>query len=148
MLREQFWQRYRLAELNQAEWEALCDGCGLCCLVKLQDEDSAEVAYTRVACMLLDTRTASCQDYPNRLQHVPDCLQLTPERVAILPWLPTTCAYRRVHEGKPLPNWHHLLTGSRQTVHQARKSAAGRCVSELDSHPDLLEEQIIRWVKI
>lgn len=144
--RPNFWRHYALDALSTAEWEALCDGCGLCCLVKLQDEDTQEVVYTRVACMLLDTKTASCRDYPNRQQQVPDCLQLTPDKVPQLPWLPETCAYRRVHEERPLPEWHHLLTGSRQTVHQAKRSAAGRCISELNVAPDDIETQVIRWV--
>lgn len=99
-LRPQFWKNYPLTALTQAEWEALCDGCGLCCLVKLEDEDSHEVAYTKVACKLLDCTTARCSDYPNRQQQVPDCIQLTPEKLDSIHWLPPSCAYRRLKEGK------------------------------------------------
>ena len=89
---------------------------GLCCLVKLEDEETAEVAYTKVACKLLDCKTARCSDYPNRQQHVADCIQLTPERLQTITWLPPSCAYRRLNEGKNLPSWHYLNTGSRQSV--------------------------------
>ena len=146
-MRERFWQHYTLAELTQPEWEALCDGCGLCCLVKLEDEDTAEVVYTKVACKLLDTKTARCTDYANRQQHVPDCLQLTPERVPQLTWLPPSCAYRRLDEGKALPRWHPLITGDANSVRKARKSAAGRCISENDVAEEDVEEYVIRWVR-
>lgn len=146
-LRPQFWKHYSLAEMNQAEWEALCDGCGLCCLVKLEDDETNEVAYTKVACKLLDCKTARCSDYPNRLQHVPDCIQLTPEKLQSIHWLPSSCAYRRLNEGKHLPTWHYLNTGSRNSVIEARKSAAGRCISELDIDEDEIEDYIVRWVR-
>lgn len=146
-LRPQFWKNYSLAEMNQAEWEALCDGCGLCCLVKLEDDETNEVAYTKVACKLLDCKTARCSDYPNRLQHVPDCIQLTPEKLQSIHWLPSSCAYRRINEGKPLPTWHYLNTGSRNSVIEARKSAAGRCISESDVDEDDIEDYIVRWVR-
>jgi len=147
VLRPHFWKHYTLTELTLAEWEALCDGCGLCCLIKLEDEETAEVAYTKVACKLLDCQTARCSDYPNRLDYVPDCIQLTPEKLQEIHWLPSSCAYRRVNEGKSLPSWHYLNTGSRQTILQARKSAAGRCLSETDIHEDEIEEYIVRWVR-
>ncbi len=99
-LRPLFWKNYTLEQLTQAEWEALCDGCGLCCLVKLEDEDTHEVAYTKVACKLLDCNTGRCSDYPNRQQQVPDCLQLTPETLKTIHWLPSSCAYKRLNEGK------------------------------------------------
>jgi uncharacterized protein len=146
-LRPHFWKNYTLAELNTAEWEALCDGCGLCCLIKLEDEDTQEVAYTKVACKLLDCTSAQCSDYPNRMQHVPDCIQLTPEKLETIHWLPSTCGYRRVKEGKSLPTWHHLMTGSRESILSARKSAAGRCVSEIDVDEDEIEDYIVRWVR-
>ena len=114
-LRPNFWKNYSLDQLNPAEWEALCDGCGLCCLVKLEDEDTAEVVYTKVACKLLDCKTARCSDYAHRQEHVADCLQLTPERLQTITWLPPSCAYRRLNEGKNLPSWHYLNTGSRQS---------------------------------
>ena len=146
-IRPQFWKNLSLSELNQSEWEALCDGCGLCCLVKLEDDETQEIAYTKVACKLLDCQTAQCSDYPNRKQHVPDCIQLTPEKLDQIHWLPGSCAYRRINEGKSLPAWHHLITGSRHNVVKARKSAAGRCISELDVDPEEIDEYIVRWVR-
>jgi uncharacterized cysteine cluster protein YcgN (CxxCxxCC family) len=146
-LRPQFWKKYSLEALNAQEWEALCDGCGLCCLVKLEDEDTQEVAYTKVACKLLDCTTACCSNYPERLQSVPDCIQLTPEKLRQIHWLPASCAYRRLDEGKSLPSWHYLNTGSRQSVIQARKSAAGRCISETEVDEEQIDEYIVRWVR-
>ena len=146
-IRPQFWKKYPLDQLSSAEWEALCDGCGLCCLVKLEDEETAEVAYTKVACKLLDCKTAHCQDYANRRQQVPDCIQLTAEKLPTIHWLPSSCAYRRLHEGKNLPSWHYLNTGSRQSVIKAKKSAAGRCISEVDIHEDEIDDYIVRWVR-
>ena len=146
-LRTQFWKKYPLEALNPQEWEALCDGCGLCCLVKLEDEDTHEVAYTKVACKLLDCSSARCSNYPERLQYVPDCIQLTPEKLEQIHWLPASCAYRRLSEGKNLPSWHYLNTGSRQSVIQARKSAAGRCISETEVNEDEIDEYIVRWVR-
>jgi hypothetical protein len=147
-MRPRFWAQYPLEALTPEEWEALCDGCGLCCLVKLEDEDSGEVAYTRVACKLLDPATGWCSQYAERRLHVPDCIQLTPALVAQLRWLPRTCAYRLVHEKKPLPDWHPLLTGHPDSTRQARQSVAGRSLSELQVPEDELEHHIVRWVKI
>ena len=153
-LRPQFWKNYALEELNAAEWEALCDGCGLCCLVKLEDEDSGDVVYTKVACKLLECDTGRCTDYTNRQQQVPDCLQLTPESLRKMHWLPPSCAYKRLAEGKNLPSWHYLNTGSRQSVITAKKSVAGRCISERDIPEgdddfvaEFLEDQVVRWVR-
>lgn len=142
-----FWKHYSLAELNHTEWEALCDGCGLCCLIKLEDEESHEVAYTKVACKLLDCSSGQCSNYPERQKHVPDCIQLTPEKLGQIGWLPPSCAYRRLNEGKDLPAWHHLNTGSREAMIKARKSAAGRCISESDVDEDDIEDYIVRWVR-
>ncbi|KAA8732476.1 YcgN family cysteine cluster protein [Acinetobacter qingfengensis] len=146
-LRPQFWQHYSIDALTHAEWEALCDGCGLCCLIKLEDDETQEVAYTKVACKLLDCQSAACSDYPDRHQYVPDCIQLTPELLQQIHWLPSSCAYRRVAEGKPLPNWHYLLTGDRNSIIKAKKSAAKRCISETQVQEDDIEEYIIRWVR-
>lgn len=146
-LRPQFWIKYSLEQMTQAEWEAVCDGCGLCCLVKLEDEDSGEVCYTKVACKLLDGQTAACSDYANRMVHVPDCIQLDYDSLQKIKWLPSSCAYRRLNEGKNLPTWHYLNTGSRSSVREARKSAAGRCISELDINEDEIDEYVIRWVR-
>ncbi|MHC3034369.1 YcgN family cysteine cluster protein [Acinetobacter nosocomialis] len=146
-LRPLFWKNYTLEQLTQPEWEALCDGCGLCCLVKLEDEDTHEVAYTKVACKLLDCSTGRCSDYSNRQQQVPDCLQLTPESLKTIHWLPSSCAYKRLNEGKNLPSWHYLNTGTRQSVVKAKKSVAGRCIPETDVHKDDLEDYVVRWVR-
>lgn len=146
-LRPQFWKNYTLEQMNPLEWEALCDGCGLCCLVKLEDPDTLEVAYTKVSCQLLDCKTAQCSDYTQRLKHVPDCIQLTPERLQGITWLPASCAYRRLNEGKNLPSWHYLNTGSRQSVIRAKKSVAGRCISERDINEEEIDEYIVRWVR-
>ena len=146
-LRPHFWKTYTLEQLTQAEWEALCDGCGQCCLVKLEDDETFEVAYTKVACKLLDCGTGHCSDYTNRMQYVPDCIQLTPEKLQSIHWLPTSCAYRRLNEGKSLPAWHYLNTGSRHNVIKARKSVAGRCISETDVNEDEIDEYIVRWVR-
>jgi uncharacterized cysteine cluster protein YcgN (CxxCxxCC family) len=147
-LREHFWERYALTELNSAEWEALCDGCGRCCLHKLEYEDSDEIDFTRVACKLLDVSTARCGDYPNRKQQVPDCVQLTPENVGTINWLPPTCAYRRVHEGQGLPRWHPLLTGDLLSVKTAKISVIGRVISETEINEEDIEEHIIRWIRM
>ncbi len=147
LLRPQFWQKYTLNELNLQEWEALCDGCGLCCLVKLEDEDTGQVVYTKVACKLLDCNTGRCNDYESRQQHVSDCLQLQPDTISKMTWLPPSCAYRRLNEGKNLPSWHYLNTGSRTSVQKAKKSVAGRCISETEVAEDDLEDYVVRWVR-
>ena len=146
-LRTEFWKNYTLEQLTQAEWEALCDGCGQCCLIKLEDDETNEIAYTKVACKLLDCTTGHCSDYPNRMQHVPDCIQLTPEKLATIHWLPPSCAYRRLKEGKNLPTWHYLNTGSHDSIIKARKSAAGRCISENKINEEEIEDYVVRWVR-
>jgi hypothetical protein len=124
-----FWEK-PLAALDRAEWEALCDGCGKCCLHKLEDEDTGEVQATNIACKLLDRFTCRCVNYRGRRAFVPDCIRLTPEKVAAISWLPTTCAYRLRAEGKPLPDWHYLISGDREAVHEAGMSARGWTVAE------------------
>ena len=141
-LRERFWERYSLKELRRAEWEALCDGCGKCCLHKLEDEETGRIYRTNVACRLLDRETGRCGDYKNRRAFVPDCVQLRPELVRQLDWLPGTCAYRRVDEGKPLPAWHYLVSGDREAVHEVGASVRGWTISEVDASVDL-EHHII-----
>lgn len=124
-----FWEK-PLESLSRSEWEALCDGCGKCCLHKIEDYDSGEVQATNVACKLLDRFSCRCSNYRGRRAFVPDCIRLTPEAVAKLPWLPGTCAYRLRSEGKPLPDWHYLISGDRESVHEAGMSARGWTVSE------------------
>lgn len=141
-LRERFWERYRLRELNRAEWEALCDGCGKCCLHKLEDEETGKIYRTNVACRLLNRESGLCSDYKNRRAFVPDCVQLRPELVSQLDWLPGTCAYRRVDEGRPLPAWHYLISGDREAVHEVGASVRGWTISEVDASVDL-EHHII-----
>lgn len=141
-----FWESKTLAEMNETEWESLCDGCGRCCLIKLEEADTSEVAFIAVACRLLDTQKCRCRDYARRHQRVPDCIPLTPATVATTTWLPRTCAYRLVHEGKPLFPWHPLISGSPDSVHRAGISVRGRVLSESQVHPDSYAEHIIHWV--
>jgi uncharacterized protein len=141
-LRDRFWE-LPLSALTRAEWEALCDGCGRCCLHKIEDEDTGEIINTNVSCRLLDTSTAQCKDYRNRKAFVPDCLRLTPAIVASVTWLPPTCAYRLRQEDKPLYDWHYLVSGDRDTVRHAGVSVRGRVVSEIDAGP--LEHHIVDW---
>jgi hypothetical protein len=124
-----FWEK-PLAALTRDEWEALCDGCGKCCLHKLEDADTGEVHATNVACKLLDRHTARCTNYRGRKAYVPDCVRLTSSRVGALAWLPSTCAYRLRSEGKPLPDWHYLVCGDREAVHRAGMSIRGWTVGE------------------
>jgi uncharacterized protein len=143
-LRDGFWE-LPIGALDRAEWEALCDGCGRCCLHKLEDEDTGEVIETNVACRLLDHANARCSDYKHRKAFVPDCLRLTPRLVEQISWLPPTCAYRLRADGKPLPPWHYLLTGSRESMVLAGVCVAGRVVSEDDAGP--LEHHVVEWPK-
>lgn len=142
-----FWERKTLAELSQEEWESLCDGCGRCCLHKLEDEDTGLVYYTDVACRLLDTATCRCTNYTARLEHVPDCVVLKPANLDDLTWMPGTCAYRRLAEGRSLADWHPLVSGNTDSVHRAGISVHGRCVPEKDVETEDLEEHVIRWLK-
>lgn len=125
-----FWEEKSLRQMSGEEWESLCDGCGKCCLHKLEDEETGEIYPTNVACRLLDRKHSRCRDYKNRKTHVPDCVQLKPENLTSIEWLPSTCAYRLVAEGKPLFDWHHLISGSRETVHASGHSTRGWTVSE------------------
>ena len=127
------WWNKPLDRLDRGEWEALCDGCGRCCLHKLEDDETGELFPTNVACKLLDRRSGQCSDYGNRKKHVADCVQLVPGKLEELEWLPNTCAYRLRAAGEPLPNWHYLVSGSRETVHQAGMSTRGWTVSEVDA---------------
>jgi uncharacterized cysteine cluster protein YcgN (CxxCxxCC family) len=142
-----WWNRKALAELDPGEWEALCDGCAKCCLHKLENEDTGEVCYTRVRCRYLDEARCRCTVYENRSARVPNCIHLSPDELGELTWLPATCAYRLRSEGRPLPSWHYLESGSRETVHQAGVSIRGRALSEEYVHPDGFEEHIVQWVE-
>jgi hypothetical protein len=125
-----FWQTKSLEQMTVREWESLCDGCGLCCLIRFEDEESGEIIPTRVACRLFDGGACRCSDYANRKAQVPDCIKLTPYNIEDLKWMPPSCAYRRLHEGKPLPLWHPLITGDAESVHRAGVSVRGQTVSE------------------
>ncbi len=137
-----FWQVKSLAEMSPEEWESLCDGCAKCCMVSLRDEATAEVFTTRLSCRLLDRDACRCRDYPNRFGRVKDCLQMTPRRAASLEWLPSTCAYRLIARGKPLPDWHPLVSGDPLSVHAAGVSVRGFAISEDDVDEDDAEEFI------
>ena len=143
-LRERFWE-LPLDTVTRAEWEALCDGCGQCCLHKVEDADTGDFYNTNVACKLLDLETARCSDYRNRRAYVPDCLRLTIRNAGDLEWLPQTCAYRLRAHDEPLPDWHYLLTGSREAMHAAGISVIGKVVSETDAGP--IEHHIV-WAGI
>ncbi len=143
-----FWETKSLKEMTEIEWESLCDGCAQCCLQKLEFEDTGEVEYTRLACRLLDTETGHCRNYENRLSLVSDCLKINPEDIDEFKWLPASCAYRRLSEGKTLPEWHPLITGDRNSVSAAGYSVKGRVIPEDWVSPDDWEEHIIHWVKL
>jgi uncharacterized cysteine cluster protein YcgN (CxxCxxCC family) len=130
MARVPFWRRKTLEQMTAAEWESLCDGCGLCCLVRFEDEDTGDIIPTRVHCKLFDAHACTCTDYVNRQRHVPDCVKLTPGNIEALPWMPKSCAYRRLHEGRDLADWHPLISGDPESVHRAGVSVRGQTVSE------------------
>jgi len=141
-----FWKTKSLAEMTEAEWESLCDGCARCCLNKLEEEDTGRLYFTDVGCRLLDDQTCRCSDYANRLGIVPDCVKLTPQTVPEIAWLPPSCAYRLVAEGKDLYWWHPLVSGDRNTVHAAGVSVRGRLSgTENEISDDELEDHIVSW---
>ena len=141
-----FWRAKRMSEMTQAEWESLCDGCGRCCLNKLIDEDTHQTVFTDVGCRLLDAKTCRCSDYARRQQRVKDCIRLTWRNIKRLTWLPPTCGYRLVAEGRDLAWWHPLVSGDPETVHTAGISVRGRVTaSEKDVPDNKLEEYIVSW---
>jgi uncharacterized protein len=141
-----FWRRKSLAEMSRNEWESLCDGCGRCCLVKLESEDTGEIHFTDIACRLLETASCRCSDYTNRARRVADCVRLTPRRVQTLPWLPPTCAYRLVAEGKDLFPWHPLVSGTPSSVHAAGISVRGKVsCREDDIAIEDYVDRIVAW---
>ena len=125
-----FWETKSLKEMTPREWESLCDGCGLCCLIRFEDEDTGEIIPTRVHCRLFDSESCACSNYADRKRHVPDCIKLTPQNVSTLKWMPLSCAYRRVNEGRGLADWHPLISGDPESVHRAGVSIRGETVSE------------------
>jgi hypothetical protein len=141
--KENFWQTKTLEQMTPDEWESLCDGCGLCCLVKIEDADTGEVFNTSASCRQLDIETCRCHDYENRLTGVPMCIQLTLENLAQLDWLPETCAYKRLNMGQLLPSWHPLITKNKNSVHEAGFSAKWFAQSEEYVHPDQLIDFVI-----
>jgi uncharacterized cysteine cluster protein YcgN (CxxCxxCC family) len=146
-----FWETTPLERMTREQWESLCDGCGLCCLIRFEDADSGEVIPTRVHCRLLDAATCSCSNYPGRKREVPDCISLTPALIPRLGWMPKSCAYRRLHEGRGLADWHPLISGDPESVHRAGVSVRGQTISESEleheddmvdhAAPDLLAER-------
>ena len=138
-----FWQTKSLVQMNREEWESLCDGCGRCCLHKLEYEGTGTVEYTNIACRLLDIGSCRCMDYDNRRTFVPNCRSLTPETVRATAWLPPTCAYRLLDEGRDLSWWHPLVSGDANTVHEAGISVRGRVVTEAQAGDD--RDHVVSW---
>ncbi len=143
-----FWRAKTMAEMTPGEWESLCDGCGRCCLNKLEDWDTGEIHYTNIACTLFDGQTCQCRDYANRFKTVPDCVKLEPQDVAGYAWLPPTCAYRRLDEGRDLAEWHPLISGDPESVHRAGISVRGKTRSEDGLTPEDYEDHLVDWVNV
>lgn len=142
-----FWEDKSLGELNDEEWEALCDGCARCCMIKLEDEDDGSIHYTGLVCDLLDTNRCRCTRYPERHKLVKDCIDFDADLVSTLRWLPVTCGYRRVAEGKGLLPWHPLISGSAESVHEAQISVRDRVIPVRMVHEDEYQEHIVDWVE-
>ena len=143
---EKFWESKTLSEMSQQEWESLCDGCGRCCLNKLEDEDTGEIYFTNVTCKLLDIEQCCCTDYENRKESMPDCMILSVDNHAALEVMPSTCAYRLLQLGKKLPDWHPLISGTKESVIEAGVSIIGKVISEEFIHFEQFPEHLINWV--
>ena len=141
--KKHFWETKSLKQMTKFEWESLCDGCGKCCLHKLEDIDTGEVSISNVTCSFLDEETCNCKDYSNREKNVPDCISLDLKNIKKLQWLPETCAYRLIDEGKSLYNWHHLISGSKSTIHEYGMSVRDYSINE--SKLNNAEEYILEW---
>jgi len=146
-LEPEYWKKKDLTAMNPEEWEALCDGCGKCCLFKFINPGEETVCFTNVVCRYMDLETCRCTDYDNRHVNVPDCIYLTPKIACVANWLPATCAYRLVAHGQDLPWWHPLKSGSPQSVFLAGESVAGKVVSEEDVDPDDMEDMVVDWFR-
>lgn len=142
-----YWYAKPLDQMSRAEWESLCDGCGKCCLHKLQEEDTDDVYYTKIACRFLDHDNCRCQDYDRRQELVPGCVTLTPDSLAEHWWLPDTCAYRLLTEGLPLFDWHPLVSGDPDSVHKAGMSVKGKVLAEGSVPEEDYEDHIVRWIR-
>jgi uncharacterized protein len=140
-----FWRNKSLDDMSHEEWESLCDGCGKCCMIRLQDEDTGKIADTNIACKLFERTACTCSDYANRCTRVPDCVSLTPDNLGSLDWMPKTCAYRLIFEGFDLPPWHPLITGSRESIHLAGMSVRDKTVCETEIDPDDVENYALEW---
>ncbi len=141
-----WWEAVSLADMNDTQWESLCDGCAKCCLVKLEDYDSADIYHTNVTCQLLDTESCRCSDYTGRHKVVDDCIKLDRNNINTLAWLPKSCSYRLLAAGHPLPEWHHLRSGDREMIHRYGASLRGKVVSELEVRDEDIEDHIIKWI--
>lgn len=144
-LEDGYWRKKTLAQMNEREWEALCDNCGKCCVISIEDVDDGTLYLTDVSCKLFDSAKCQCGDYANRKRHVPDCVKLTPKNVPKLDWLPRTCAYRLVSEGRDLHWWHPLVSGDPETVHLARASVRGKTRPEGRLKMAGLIKRIVKW---
>ena len=144
MAEKPFWQTVKLADMTAAQWEALCDGCAKCCLVKLQDEDSGEIVFTDIVCNLLDQQSCRCTQYEERTKLVPDCVKLSKDNLDKIDFMPPSCAYRLLHEGKDLPQWHPLVSGRADSVVEAGMSAKGRVIAEMAFDGDS-EDRVVDW---
>ena len=142
-----FWETKTLAEMSAAEWESLCDGCARCCMIKLQDEDTEQIIHTAAVCQLLDQQACRCTAYAERHVRVPDCIHFSPDIVQELAWLPRSCAYRRIAEGRGLADWHPLVSGNPESVHEAGVSVRGKVVSEALVEDQDLEDMVVQWVE-